>query len=69
MLAALGYSAREGHCRVPESHVEGTFRFGRDCIDLRRIKDTLPLERRQLLDAIGFVWDPIDGAWSGDLLH
>ena len=30
----------------------------------RRIKDTLPAERQQRLEALGFVWDALESAWE-----
>jgi hypothetical protein len=56
-LAALKrFKAREGHCRVPDSHVEGTFRLGRWARHQRKIKETMPAQHRQRLDEIGMVW-------------
>jgi Helicase associated domain len=58
------FKAREGHCRVPQRHVEGTFRLGQWVSVQRHGRDTMSAERRQRLDAIGFVWDPYEGGWE-----
>ena len=57
-FAALkNFKAREGHCRVPERHIEGTYKLGQWVGVQRRTRDTMPAERKQRLDAIGFIWD------------
>ena len=58
------FEAREGHCRVPDDHVEGTHKLGVWVGTQRANKDTIPAERRQRLDAIGFVWDPLESVWE-----
>ena len=59
------FKAREGHCLVPEAHVEGTFKLGTvGRVTSADPRDTMSAERRQRLDAIGFVWDPLEGAWE-----
>ena len=50
------YHQREGHCQVPAKHLEGSFKLGLWVSNLRKAKDTVPAERRQRLEAIGFVW-------------
>jgi superfamily II DNA or RNA helicase len=64
-FAALAtFKAREGHCRVPFDHVEETSKLGSWVSKQRNIKDTMSAERRQRLNAIGFVWDPIESGWE-----
>ena len=64
-FAALkNFKAREGHCRVPALHVEGAFPLGRWVNKQRTNLDNLSTERRQRLNAIGFVWDAIETAWE-----
>ena len=64
-FAALrSFKEREGHCRTPRNHVEGTFRLGQWVVTQRTRRDKMLLERTQRLDAIGFVWDPLEGAWE-----
>jgi hypothetical protein len=59
------FETREGHCDVPQRHVEDDgFKLGVWVNVQRRNKDTMPIERRQRLDAVGMVWDPRDGAWE-----
>jgi predicted helicase len=60
----LRFRAREGHCRVPHPHVEGTFRLGGWVNKQRTKRDAMAVERRQRLDAIGFVWDPQTASWE-----
>ena len=63
------YKAREGHCRVSNSHVENSFRLGNWITKQRSKKDTLSEERRQRLDALGFVWDAREAAWREGLSY
>ncbi len=58
------FKAREGHCRVPRHHVEGTFKLGKWINAQRCAKNSMPAERRERLDAIGFVWDARKNAWD-----
>ena len=50
------FKAREGHCRVPALHVEGTFKLGFWVSNLRAKRDKMFTERRRRLDKIDFVW-------------
>jgi hypothetical protein len=63
-VALKEFKAREGHCLVPYDHKEGTFNLGRWVAWQRIKKDTLPIERRRKLDALKFVWDPLELAWE-----
>jgi superfamily II DNA or RNA helicase len=60
----LTYKEREGHCRVPPRHEESGVRLGRWVAIQRRDKDILLSERRQRLDELGFVWDPLVADWE-----
>jgi superfamily II DNA or RNA helicase len=51
------FKAREGHCRVPLSTLDGEFRIGQWVLFQRRAREELTKDRRALLDAVGFVWD------------
>jgi Helicase associated domain len=63
--ALTKFKAREGHCRVPDDHVEGTYTLGTWVgVQRNRRKDTMSAERKQRLNAIGFVWDPLGSAWE-----
>ena len=55
---------REGHCRVPARHTEGGYSLGSWGQQQRALKDSMTGERRQRLDALGFVWDPFADAWE-----
>jgi hypothetical protein len=54
--ALSSFKAREGHCKVPQKQVEGGFRLGGWVSIQRGSKDTMSAERKQRLDALGFVW-------------
>jgi hypothetical protein len=60
------YKEREGHCRVPSTHKENGFRLGGWVVRQRQSKDqeTLSEARRQQLDELGFVWDPLQTDWE-----
>jgi DNA-binding TFAR19-related protein (PDSD5 family) len=58
------YRQREGHCRIPISHREQGYRLGVWVSTQREDKDTLPPERHQRLDALGFVWDQFADQWE-----
>ena len=62
--ALTTFKAREGNCLVPKPHVEGAFKLGAWVSRQRTNRDTMPTERRQRLDAIGFVWDSLESAWE-----
>src|SRR5499427_9618218 len=64
-FAALAkFRAREGHCCPGRRYVEGNFKLGQWVSVQRYYKDFLPVERKRLLDAIGFVWDCRDQLWE-----
>ena len=50
------FKAREKHCRVPRGHLEGAYNLGTWVVNQRNRRDNLSAQRRQRLDAIGFVW-------------
>jgi uncharacterized protein (UPF0303 family) len=50
------FKAREKHCRVPRGHQEGAFNLGTWVINQRNRRGALSVQRRQRLDAIGFLW-------------
>ena len=52
----LKYLKREGHCRIPVSHVENGIKLGKWVSTQRLEKDRMPTERRDRLNAIGFIW-------------
>jgi superfamily II DNA or RNA helicase len=58
------YKEREGHCRVPQKHMENGFRLGQWVGVQRGNAETLSAPRRQQLDELGFVWDPVERDWA-----
>ena len=58
------YHQREGHCRVPQRQREQGYRLGLWVAVQRRAKDTMPPDRRQRLDALGFAWDVLTAQWD-----
>jgi Helicase associated domain/Helicase conserved C-terminal domain len=58
------FKEREGHCNVPAKHREGTYQLGTWVGTQRTKKDTMSADRRQRLDEIGFVWDPLEAKWE-----
>ena len=50
------YRQREGNCRVPQRHREQGYRLGLWVHNQRKAQDTITPDRRQRLDALGFVW-------------
>jgi superfamily II DNA or RNA helicase len=68
------FVAREGHARLPESHVEGSFNLGRWVAVQRSVCNSrtrkLSAERVQRLEALrGWTWDPFDAAWEEGFDH
>ena len=62
--ALLKFRRRKGHCCPGRHHVEHNFKLGQWVSVQRYRKDFLPVERKRLLDAIGFVWDWRDQRWE-----
>ncbi|MCG3775603.1 MAG: hypothetical protein JW395_2445 [Nitrospira sp.] len=58
------FRQREGHCRVPQKHREQGYRLGAWVHNQRVDKETMLPDRRQRLDALGFVWDPFAVQWE-----
>jgi hypothetical protein len=64
-FAALNqFKAREGHCRVPRGHQEGSFKLGTWVVNQRNRIGALSVERRRRLDAIKFVWALQTNPWE-----
>jgi hypothetical protein len=67
MIRALAqFKQREGHLRVPRSHVEDDLQLGRWISSQRaqKIAGTLYPEFERRLDEIGFIWNPYEGNWD-----
>jgi Helicase associated domain len=57
------YQRQHGDCLVPEMYLEDQ-KLGNFVQHLRIKGDSLSRDRREQLDAIGFVWDPQETAWN-----
>ena len=57
----LQFRESEGHCEVTKRFKLGGFRLGQWVISQRVRKSYLPVERKQRLDDLGFVWDLKEG--------
>jgi Helicase associated domain len=55
-IALLNFIRREGHCRVPQLHVEGNYRLGKWVSMQRKDRKIMSAERKARLNKIGFVW-------------
>ncbi|MFD7012368.1 Helicase associated domain protein [Rhodococcus jostii] len=63
--ALVSFVQREGHARVPQSHVESGINLGTWVAVQRRNKDTLsPARREQLEELAEWSWDPLADAWN-----
>ena len=60
----LQFRETEGHCRVVIKHKQDGFNLGAWVSNQRTKQDSMSSERRQRLDDIGFVWDPVREAWE-----
>lgn len=60
----LRFKQQFGHCRVPQPHQEDGFALGTWVSIQRGRIARMPKDRREKLDAIGFVWDPLVEAWE-----
>ena len=60
------YVEREDNCRVLEHHIENDYSLGRWVKHQRTLnrKDLLSIERKSLLDELGFLWSPREQTWS-----
>ena len=60
----LKFKKAEGHCRVPHGYKLNGSDLGSWVLSQRQNKDSLPENRRQQLDDLGFVWDPLAARWE-----
>jgi hypothetical protein len=60
----IGFKEREGHCRVPARHIENGFNLGIWVNNHRSQKNTLPIDRINRLNQLGFVWDYLNEIWE-----
>ncbi len=63
------YRQDKGDCLVPATYCDPAsgFRLGPWVSDQRKAKDTMSPERRERLDVLGFVWDPLAAQWEQGL--
>jgi hypothetical protein len=50
------FKEREGHCKVPNNHIEGQHKLGSWVSNQRTKKLELSSERKARLDELGFAW-------------
>ena len=67
----LNFKKREGHCKVPNRHMEGNFNLHSWAENQRRIhpskvvgRNPITPERYQRLNELGFVWDVETTRWN-----
>ena len=60
----LQFKEAEGHCRVSYRFKLDGFNLGQWVSKQRTNQDSLSPERKQRLDDIGFVWDPLAEVWE-----
>jgi hypothetical protein len=58
------FKTRKGHCGVPQGYLEVNYKLGQWVANQRRKKETMPVEHRQMLDALGFDWDRFATYWE-----
>ncbi len=58
------FHTREGHCLVPGNHKEDGFRLGMWVTTQRQKVDKMSPDRKDRLNALGFVWDPHAQKWE-----
>jgi superfamily II DNA or RNA helicase len=65
------YKSKYGHARVPQGAkaLDGTYTLGQWVSIQRATATTMPPERRQRLDALGFVWDALSAKWEEGYAH
>jgi len=60
----LQFKESEGNCRVPKRFVLDGFNLGNWTVVQKRNQATMPDDRKQRLDEIGFIWDSFAEAWE-----
>ena len=67
----LNFKKREGHCKVPNRHMEGNYNLHSWCENQRKVhpsrvtgRNPITPERYQRLNELGFVWDVEAARWK-----
>ena len=60
----MKYKNENGDCRVPIDYKCGNFNLGLWVSVQRRPEQKITKERKEKLDMIGFVWDPLEYNWN-----
>ena len=60
----IQFKELEGHCKAPATFKLDEFNLGQWASVQRAAKESMPLERKQRLDDIGFIWDALIEAWE-----
>lgn len=63
------FKEREGHCRVPTNYFVETHKLGVWCSNQKLTKKSLPIERFNRLNDLGFIWDPLGDQWEEGFNH
>ena len=58
------FKEAEGHCNVHQHFKLNEFNLGQWVGTQRKKQDSMSPERKQRLDDVGFVWDPVREAWE-----
>jgi hypothetical protein len=58
------FEQREGHCRVPQTHIEGGYKLGAWISNQRTYANEMPPDRKSRLDKLGFVWNARTANWE-----
>jgi superfamily II DNA or RNA helicase len=59
----------QGHCKVAQSFIDGTFKLGFWVDTQRRNKEALSPEQLKKLNDLGFIWDPLFEKWEEGFSH
>ena len=60
----IKFRGREGHCRVPNDHVEDSYNLGSWVLTQRANENIMTPERKDLFNSIDFVWNSNNDQWE-----
>ena len=63
-VALTKFKAREEHCRIPQTYVEGDYNLGSWVSNQRADADKMHPDRKKRLDQLGFIWDSRIAEWE-----